>query len=208
MEFLFALILLPFTSVWSLYVALGAVLVLSGLGLPVPEEATLLFGGYMAYLGILAFWPTLYTLMAGILIADLVGYALGRFGTPWVWEKTFKRWRRADALLEKARRYFERHGEKVVFLSRPLVGVRVAVPILAGHFKMNPVKFAVFDLLAAIPWTFALVGISYYLGSGIDLIIEVREVKYLMFAVVGVSVIVYSTVRWLQKRIAALASTK
>lgn len=200
MEFLFALVSFPFTSLWSLYAALFSVLVLSGIGLPVPEEVTLFFGGYLAYLGILEFWTTVYVLIAGIVAADLVGYLLGRFGTPWLWEKTFKRWRRADALLEKARRYFARHGEKVVFLSRPLLGVRVAVPILAGHFKMRPLKFALFDLCAAVPWTVLLVGASYYLGSGIELIIGVREVRRVVLAGAVLAIIIYGAARWMRRR--------
>lgn len=186
-----AFLLLPLDSRTALYIALFGILIFSGLGLPVPEEITLLVGGYLVYLGFIEFWPTVYILIAGIIIADIFGYFLGRYAGEWISSK-FLRFRAAALLYEKTEWYFKRHGEKLVLFSRPLIGVRVAVPMLAGHFRMNFVKFLLFDILAAIPWTFLLVSLSYYLGSGLDLITEIREIKLFIFILVWVLVILYA----------------
>lgn len=190
MSILYALIWFPLESSLALYATLFAVLILSGIGLPVPEEVTLLLGGYLAYLGFIDFWRTFYVLVAGIIVADLFGYLLGRFAGDWISFK-LSRFRTSTVVLDKAKEYFDRHGEKVVLFSRPLVGIRVAVPILAGHFKMNFFKFLLFDALAAIPWTFLLVSVSYYFGAGLDLITEVREIKYAIFIAVGLALVIY-----------------
>ncbi len=186
-----AFIFLPLDSATALYAALFLILILSGLGLPVPEEITLLFGGYLAYLEFIHFWPTVYVLILGIVVADAAGYFLGRFAGDWVSQR-ISRIRHLSLLLEKAKFYFEKHGEKVVLFSRPLIGVRVAVPILAGHFKMNFVKFLLFDTMAAIPWTFFLVSISYYLGSGLDLVTGIKEVKHFIFILIWSAIVVYA----------------
>jgi membrane protein DedA with SNARE-associated domain len=179
---LFAFIWLPLNSEWALYVLFFGILVFSGIGLPVPEEVTLLLGGYLAYLGFIGFWQVLYVLIAGIIFADMLGYFLGRFAGDWVSGK-FSRFQTSIKILENAKLYFDRHGEKMVLFSRPLVGVRVAVPILAGHFRMSFTKFLIYDALGAIPWTFALVSVSYYFGVGLDWAVEVRELKHIILSV-------------------------
>lgn len=194
----FALIFLPLESPLALYAVLFLILVLSGMGLPFPEEVTLFLGGYLSYLEFLRFWTTLWVLCAGILVADTLGYFLGRFAGRWIETHILSWSRHAITLLEKAKKYFNQHGENVVIFSRPLLGVRVAVPMLAGHFKMNFVKFLFYDAIAAIPWTFFLVSLSYYLGSGIDLITEVKEVKHAIFIFVGIGILLYAAIKFIK----------
>jgi membrane protein DedA with SNARE-associated domain len=192
-----AFILLPLDSEIALEITLFIIMTLSGIGLPVPEEATLILGGYLAYLGFLRYWPTVYILIAGILAADLLGYGLGRFAGEWV-SKKISRSYTASLLLERAEYYFRKHGEKMILFSRPLIGIRVLMPILAGHFKINIAKFLLYDLLAAIPWTFGIVTLSYYLGSGLDLITEVKEIKHVVLMGAWLAVVIY-TVRIIRK---------
>lgn len=203
MDFLFALIWFPLESSLAIYSALFAVLILSGIGLPMPEEATLLFGGYLAYLGFINFWRTFYVLAAGIIVADMLGYVLGRFAGKWVSGKLI-RFQTSTVMLAKAKNYFDRHGEKMVLFSRPLLGIRVAVPILAGHFKMNFLKFLVFDAMAALPWTFILVSLSYYFGAGLDLITEAREIKHAIFFLFGLAILLFTGVKFLKNNKASV----
>lgn len=194
-DFLILFIFSPLDSIFSFYAVLAALLILAGIGLPVPEEVTLLLGGYFVYLEITQFWPTILVLIAGILIGDTFGYLMGRFAGDWVDRTIILRSRFAANFLEKAKGYFERHGEKMVMFSRPLVGVRVVIPILSGHFRMPFMKFLVFDIIAAIPWTIFLVSLSYYVGSSLDLVTEVREIKHLFFALIGLMVILFTITR-------------
>jgi len=180
---MFALILLPLDSKSALYLVLFLILIFSGIGLPIPEEVTLLLGGYLAYLEFIGFWGAFYILVLGIVVADAVGYFLGRLAGNWISQKV-SRFQIASLLLERAKWYFEKHGERVVLFTRPLISIRVAVPVLAGHFRMNFAKFVFYDLLAAIPWTFLFLFLSYYLGSGLELITEVKEIKHAMFGII------------------------
>lgn len=187
MDIPFVFFLLPLNSEIALYFFFVAILVLSGIGLPIPEEVTLLFGGYLAYLEFMEFSTTVYALAAGIVLADIMGYCLGRFFGGYL-EKRISHLRIAEMFLARARRLFEKHGERFVLYTRPLLGVRVGIPILAGNFKMNFFKFLLFDALGALPWTLLLVSISYYFGVGLDLITEVREIKYaiILLSVIGI----------------------
>ncbi len=190
-----ALLLLPIDSPVALALGLFLLLVFSAVGLPLPEEITLLLGGYLAYLEFLDYGTAVTALLAGIIVGDMVGYLLGRTAGKWIIEHILSHSRHALKILEKAKDYFDRHGEKVVFFSRPLIGVRVAVPMLAGHFHMNFAKFFLYDTIAAIPWTFFLVTLSYYLGSGLDLIVEAKEIKHAVFVTLGIVILLYACIR-------------
>lgn len=199
MELLLALILYPIDSPVSLYAILFGMLLLSGIGLPVPEEVSLLLGGYLAYLGFLNYWTTVYVIVAGIISADLAGYALGRFAGARLHALMFERWEFAKKLIEKGKVSFDRHGEKVVMFSRPLLGVRAIVPILAGHFRMNIKKFILYDIIAAIPWTLLLVSLSYYLGSGLVLISEFRTIKHALVMAIGIGILGFFAIKIFRK---------
>ena len=194
---MFALILLPLNSEAALYFVLFGILIFSGLGLPVPEEATLILGGYLAYLQFIDFWTAFWVLSLGIVAADLVGYSLGRLGGDWIYGK-ISHWRVAAILFENAKIYFEKYGEKMVLFTRPLLSVRVAIPMLAGHFRMNLTKFIIYDLLGALPWTFFLLYLSYYFGSGLELITEVKEIKHIMFGII-IALVVVVAVRLIRR---------
>lgn len=199
MEFLLALLYVPLDSAGLLYLALFLILIFSGIGLPVPEEVTLLLGGYLAYLGFVGFYPTLYILILGIVVADTAGYFLGRIAGNWL-QRRIIRFAVASLIIAKGKMYFERHGEKVVLFSRPLVGVRVAVPILAGHFRMNFVKFLFYDILGAIPWTVLLVFISYYFGAGLDLIVGAGKLRHGLFFLLIFVIIIASVVKFIKNK--------
>ena len=194
-DFLILFVFSPLHSAFSFYGALAALLILAGIGLPVPEEVSLLLGGYFVYLEITRFWPTVGVLIVAILIGDIMGYLMGRFAGDWTHRNIILRSRFVAAFLEKTKGYFERYGEKMVIFSRPFVGVRVAVPILSGHFRMRFLKFFVYDAIAAIPWTIFLVSLSYYLGSSLDFVTEVREIKHLLFALIGIVIIIFIALR-------------
>ena len=67
---------------------------------------------------------------------------------------------------------------------------------MAGHFRMNFLKFLAYDILAAVPWSFFLISLSYYLGSGLSLITEIKEIKHTIFISLGIAIIVYAAIKF------------
>lgn len=189
--------LLPIDSKLGLYGVLLGLMILGGLGLPIPEEITLLLGGYLTYLEFIDFWPAILVLTIGIVLGDSTAYFLGRSIGGWFLPK-ISRFRSAAALFDKTGKYFDKYGDKIVLFSRPLVGIRLAVLLLAGHHRVNFAKFLFFDIIAAIPWTFFLVFLSYYLGTGLDLLTEVSEIKHTVFILLGVAIVFYSSIRFIR----------
>lgn len=189
-----------------IYSALFSILVLSGVGLPMPEEVTLLFGGYLAYAGFIHFWPAVYVLLLGNITGDIAGYCVGRFFGDWMYRTLFSRFQLTAKLFKKGEEYFARHGERIVFFTRPLIGVRAAIPLLAGHFKMNFFKFVLFDIIITIPWTFAIVFASYVLGTGLEWLTEARIIRHVVFAVIGVAILTFLALQYTKNNVKSLAS--
>jgi membrane protein DedA with SNARE-associated domain len=189
-----AIIIFILTYTAVLYAVIFVALALAGIGFPVPDEATLIFSGYLASLGFINLWITLAVACAGLVAADMAGYMAGRYAGDML-ARLMARSRHAGAAYRKASDLFGRHGDKIVTLSRPLFGVRVAVPVFAGHAGMPLKKFLALDALAAVPWGIFFVMASYELGARFDFFTKIREIKHFFFLSLGLAIIVLAAVR-------------
>lgn len=180
----------------TIHALLFFILLFSGIGIGLlPEDVTLLLGGYLAYLGLIGFLPALVVLAIGILAADITGYLAGRLFGVWIEEHIVARWRFMADMVEKVKKLFEKHGEKVVMISRPLFAVRVAIPIFAGRTRMDFRKFILYNALVSIPWTVLLVSVSYYLSATLDVFAEARQIKHYIFLGIILAAVAYTALR-------------
>ena len=194
------LFLLPLESPGSLYVIFFGLIYVSAFGAPIPEEVTLLLAGYLAYLGFMDFWTTVILLTSSIVVADFSGYLLGRYAGDFIHEKVFSRFEFTRELLEKAKKYIDRFGVKVIFLTRPIFGVRFVVPIMMGHFRMNAKKFVAYDLAAAFPYTLIIVSLSYYFGSIFTLIADFAAIKRALGWIIVAAIAIWLILHYIKKR--------
>ena len=199
MSFLLAIILWPIDYAWGLYGVLFGLMVLGGAGLPVPEELTLFLGGFLAHLQFTDFWLTFLVLVISAVLGDCVAYFLGKLIGFRILSK-ISRFKLIAALMGRASKYFVKYGAKVIIFSRPLMGVRPAVLFLAGHHRINFTKFVFFDILITIPWTFFLFFLSYYLGTGLDLLTEVKEIKHTIYILLGFFIVFYAAFRVIKNK--------
>jgi len=155
-----------------IYAGLFLILFLCGLGLPIPEELTLLAGGFFVYLGIISFYPTLATVFVGVLIGDMTMYSIGRkWGQGII---THRQMRKifSESRLERAKQFFGDHGSKTIFIARFLSGFRVAAFLAAGTMGMKPGKFLILDTLAALIMVPLLLLLGYSFGANIGWLTE------------------------------------
>ncbi|TWT90796.1 Inner membrane protein YohD [Pseudobythopirellula maris] len=150
------------------YLGIVAFLALCGCGIPVPEEAPLVLAGVLSSNGTLN--PTLAfgSCLLGALLGDSVMYGLGRhFGHEWLTKHpSVSRFINAEKE-EKLEHVVQRHGFKVVVLTRFLIGVRGPVYYAAGAAKVPYLRFLLWDLVAASIVVSAVFGLSYYYGERI-----------------------------------------
>jgi membrane protein DedA with SNARE-associated domain len=173
-----------------IYAGLFMILILGGLGLPIPEELTLLTGGFFVHLGIARFYPILAVAFVGVLIGDLIIYSIGRrWGhgilTHQHLHKVF-----TESRLERVRQFFRDHGSKTIFVARFISGFRVAAFLAAGTMGVKPTQFLFLDFTAALVMIPLLVGLGFYFGASIGWITAVA-----------------TRIDWLLKILTALAIT-
>lgn len=162
------------------YFGIALILVLGGLGLPVPEEAPIIAAAVLSRLGRM-YWPlALVACLSGVLLGDFVVYLLG-----FVYGEKVMSLRLTRKFLTKAREaqiqgYFHRHGFKILILGRFAVGFRTAAYLTAGILKLPPVKLFLTDLLAASLSTFLMFGLGYVFAHQIQATVD--RAKYWLTA--------------------------
>ena len=137
------------------------VLLLCGLGFPLPEEAALIGAGILLHRGEVAFGRVTLVCAAAILLGDSLPYWLGRrYGMraleiPWVARVLH------PERFQRFRRRFEAHGNWTTFACRFVAGVRIPGYFVAGTMGMRYLRFLLLDT-AGIALT---VPASIYLGK-------------------------------------------
>jgi membrane protein DedA with SNARE-associated domain len=129
------------------YMAPFCVLMLCGLGAPLPEEVTLIGCGFLLSQGEVEFWKITLVCTVAILLGDSIPYWLGRhYGlsalkTRWV-AKILHPERFA-----KLERRFADNGNWAIFTCRFLPGLRIPGYFVAGTLRMSYTRFLTIDTL-------------------------------------------------------------
>ena len=151
-----------------IYTGLFLILFFSGLGLPIPEEITLLTGGLLIKLGFAHFYPTFAAVLVGVLTGDMAMYSIGRKWGHGIITHRHLRKVFSEKRLEKVRQFFRDHGSKTIFIARFISGFRVAAFLAAGTMGMKPGKFLFLDFLAALIGVPLLLCLGYFFGTHIE----------------------------------------
>ncbi|MGC4003084.1 MAG: DedA family protein [Pirellulales bacterium] len=177
------------------YVGITLFLILTGCGLPLPEEVALIFAGIAASQGEMNPWFAMLACLIGCLVGDSIMYWIGsRVGrrvmnsrTPWGRYSTPER----EKLLEHL---IHQHGVKVLFVARFLVGVRSPVYLTAGILKFPFRRFILADLFCAAVVILLFFGVSYYFGK--DVVDWIRNAEYGLTIVIVAGVLIGGIFAW------------
>jgi membrane protein DedA with SNARE-associated domain len=185
------------------YVGIALVLFVAGLGVPIPEDIPLVFGGVMAGKGHINVYGHFALSMVFILIGDsclfLIGRRLGSGAGSGLWGKLLTHERRA-----KAQTYFAKFGSWTVFFGRFLAGVRAAVFLGAGAAGFPYWRFIMLDALAAMISVPVWIWIGFQFGEHWEEILE--QAKLIQgWLLGGLAFVVGLGWWWLRQRKAAKA---
>jgi membrane protein DedA with SNARE-associated domain len=154
------------------YLGLFAVLLLCGLGLPMPEDIALLAGGFLVHRGVTRYPITLAVSLLGVVAGDNSLFFLGRrFGTGLVRYFGLNR-PGSQAQINRIRAFMRRHGHRAIFYARFLAGLRALIYLTAGSFGVTPLRFLAYDLLGAIISVPIVVSIGYLFGGQLEIVIH------------------------------------
>lgn len=189
---------------WS-YFGIIAFLVLTGCGLPIPEEVPIIAAGVLSK-QTLNPWLALASCFIGAVLGDMVMYGIGRkFGRRLLANHGY-----FSSLLSPEREreiedHFSRHGMKVLFTARFLVGIRSPIYITAGILKVPFKRFVIADMFCAAMVIPLFFGVSYLFSDHVQALwnwLRTAELAVTVTIVVG-AIAAYFIVRYVRKRRAA-----
>jgi membrane protein DedA with SNARE-associated domain len=152
----------------SVYYTLAGILLLCGLGLPVPEDISLIAAGYMAHVNVVNVHTAFLVCFLAVLGGDTLAFLLGRyFGARVLAAPYFKRIFTPRKQM-RVRAYFRKYGSKVIFVGRFLPGLRFSIYFSAGTLRVKPAVFLIYDTLAALLSVPTLVYLAWIFGEHID----------------------------------------
>ena len=126
------------------------ILLLCGLGVPVPEDVVLITAGMLGEIDGRSWMRVSALMYAGVLAGDGMIFLAGKkFGTRLLGTAWFLR---IFPVGKQARvdEFFERYGAMGLFIGRFLPGLRAPIFFSAGSLKVSFLKFLLLDGLAAL----------------------------------------------------------
>ena len=181
------------------YLAIFLILLACGLGLPIPEDITLIAGGILAYYGICDVWLMIGVGLLGVLLGDTLVYWLGHhFG-----RRILKRWPFRviidEKKIESVKDRLHRHGGKLLFSARFMPGLRSTIFFASGTLHYPYRKLLIYDGGAALISVPAIIYSVYYFGDILHSVIQwIKKVEGGIVAVIVLIALFFGTKFWLK----------
>lgn len=129
-----------------------------------PGDSLLFTAGLFASQGFLNVHLLLWGAFLMAVLGDNFGYWFGNKVGP-------KIFTREDSFffhkshIERAQRFYEKHGNKTIILSRFVPIIRTFAPIVAGIGIMKYSNFITYNIVGGFLWSFGMVGAGFFLGN-------------------------------------------
>jgi len=183
----------------SIYLIMLGLLLLCGLGLPLPEDITLMTAGYLCYKGYAKIEIVIFIGLLGVLSGDSFVYFMGHNLKEKIFRIPLMKRVLSPERLKKAQDLLQTHHSKFIFSCRFLPGLRTPVYFTCGTLSIPYKSFIFWDGMAALISVPAIVYLAYWGGHQIDVIIDyVRHVEYLL-VVLAIGTILYFGIRFYKK---------
>lgn len=170
------------------------ILLACALGMPVPEEITLLSAGVLVAAKQIALQDAIISGVVGVLLTDTTLYCLGRCFGRKLLQIRFIRNTLTESSVTWVEACIRGNGAYVCFIGRFLPGLRMVIFTTAGMLGITPQVFLAMDMLAAAIdisfWIFA----GTLLGNFFDAVQYAEEIKKTVM-LIGLSFMLLTVIR-------------
>jgi membrane-associated protein len=125
-------------------------------------------------------------LMTAAIAGDSVGYAIGYHVGPKIFNRPNSLLFHRDHLI-RAKKFYEKYGNKTIVLARFVPIVRTFAPTVAGVGRMEYRRFLTYNVLGGIGWVASMTLVGYFLGRSIPDI--EKKLHYIIAIVIFISLI-------------------
>lgn len=159
---------------------------------PFPSEVVVPPAGYLAWKGEMNLALVILSGVAGSILGGLFNYWIAvRWGRP-IFEKYGKYFFITHESLDKAEKFFARHGHISTFTGRLLPVIRQYISLPAGLARMPIAQFCAYTALGSGIWVVILALLGYFFGSNQELIHqELKKISLALISFCAVLVTVY-----------------
>jgi membrane protein DedA with SNARE-associated domain len=151
------------------YLAVFILMLAESACIPVPSELTMPFAGALSAGAVAGAHMNLVLAIAAGVAGNVAGsylaWGVGAYGGRAAWHRWGRYILLRDDDIDRAERWFGRHGGKAVFFGRLLPAVQTFISLPAGLARMQPARFGIYTALGCIPWTAALAWAGYLVGK-------------------------------------------
>lgn len=183
------------------YVSIFGVLFICGLGVPIPEDITLISAGILASMGTISLVGAMVVGFSGVLIGDMMLFHLGRAYGRRVFKLPVFRRIFTDERIEAAEARVLRNSKFICFTARFLPGLRAPIFLTAGVMGVRPIIFYALDGFAALISVPVWVYVGFYAAENIEKALSIaKHLQIYILLGVGVFIALYFLFRWHSKR--------
>lgn len=152
------------------YLAIALLIALENIFPPIPSEVILTFTGFLTISTDLNLFGAIIAATVGAVVGAAVLYALGHFLSVEKIEailngKLGKILHLKPEDVDKAAKFFNRHGGTAVFFGRFVPVVRSLISIPAGMTHFSFTRFLVFSTFGTLIWNTVLIYVGHYAGN-------------------------------------------
>ena len=170
-------------------------LVVAGLGLPIPEDIMLLAAGVLVQRGEVTYVTALAACAFGVIVGDTTIFLMARRLGPAALKRRPLRWLITPSRHEKIEELFAKHGNVIVFMGRHMAGLRAPIFAMAGIHKLKLRQFWLWDGLGLCVSAPVVIGVGYLLADNLD-----KAKRYMknfeMVLMVGLAVALIAFIVW------------
>ncbi|NIM08980.1 MAG: hypothetical protein GTO53_07495 [Planctomycetales bacterium] len=198
-------------SPYLTYLGIILFLMLTGAGLPVPEEIPIVAAGYLSSgeEPFLNFYAAFASCLAGALLGDMLIYAIGRYlGTGFLHRHPHLSHLLHEEREKQMEAWIHRHGLKVFFVARFMVGIRAPIYLAAGMLRVPFRRFLLVDSFAATVVVGLVFWLSYTFGPTIGGLVRQSQIAVTGVGLVLAGVLLLAYLIYRRRRLAAASSTK
>jgi membrane protein DedA with SNARE-associated domain len=180
------------------YIGIGILMTMESMIMPVPSEAVMPFAGFLWFEHKLSFWGIVLASTAGSIIGSLISYCMGAYGGRPLVKKFGKYLLLNEHHLDRTERFFAKHGEITIFISRFIPVVRHLISIPAGLGRMNVARFSLYTIVGAALWNSFLTWLGYRLRDNWETIRQYTEVIDIVLVVLILAAIAFFVYKQVQ----------
>ena len=129
-----------------------------------PGDSLLFTAGFLASQGFLSINILVWGSFVCAVLGDSVGYWFGKKVGPKIFTKDDSFFFQKKHI-ERAQNFYNKYGNKTIFLARFVPIVRTFAPIVAGVGQMKYKNFITYNIVGGFIWSFGIVYSGYFLGQ-------------------------------------------